>query len=447
MGTGRRLIVLLLALTLIGVPAAVLRVACVGASCRSTAAEASTPAPFCSLPADLRSLIDAGTYENRSPDAMAVTGSTPVVSVVGNGMKVPWPSVDAGQRAAMQAPLWFLGRGIREGQLPHDVELDQVAPTLEPLLGLHRPYADVRSGTAIAGVAEDGMTTPLVVLIAWKGIGELDRKLALRRLMHRADVLETPPKPDGGGKLIGVAQAHRYLRGVGTAAGSASAGSLPLDPTAVEATIGTGGLPAEHGITGTKLRGEAGTVDRSFRSASSGSVIATLGDDLDETTGGRALIGLIGETSDLGLTGDNWYHDGRIVDRMVAPATPVGSQIDPFIGGGWGADDTPDILGVALSGDEGEDERATATIERTVLQAVPSATIVVAGTGSLHAPNAVRAPSPPGTATAAAGGLFVEHDAPAQQLVDGLEASTAPDGAPLFADAFVSYAVRFGSYC
>ena len=55
----------------------------------------------------------------------------------------------------MRAPLWFLGRGIREGKLPGDVTLDQVAPTLEPMLGLRRPHPDVRSGTAIAGVVKD----------------------------------------------------------------------------------------------------------------------------------------------------------------------------------------------------------------------------------------------------------------------------------------------------
>ena len=56
MGTGRRLAVLLIALALLGIPAAALRADCAGASCRSNAA-AATPAPFCALPADLRALI------------------------------------------------------------------------------------------------------------------------------------------------------------------------------------------------------------------------------------------------------------------------------------------------------------------------------------------------------------------------------------------------------
>src|SRR5437016_12472781 len=87
MNTGRRLTVLLLALALIGIPAAVLRIGCVGNSCRSDAAAVAAPAPFCSLPPDLRTLITAGTYDGRSPDVIGVGGSTPVVT---DG--VSWPS-------------------------------------------------------------------------------------------------------------------------------------------------------------------------------------------------------------------------------------------------------------------------------------------------------------------------------------------------------------------
>ena len=124
--------VLLLALALIGIPAAVLRIGCVGASCRSDAAAVAAPAPFCSLPADLRTLITAGTYDGRSPDVLAIAGSAPVLS---GG--VPWPS-EASSADAGAVELDFVGRGIRSRRLPAGVSLDQVAPTLEPLLGLHR---------------------------------------------------------------------------------------------------------------------------------------------------------------------------------------------------------------------------------------------------------------------------------------------------------------------
>ena len=65
-----------------------------------------------------------------------------------------------------------------------------------------------------------------------------------------------------------------------------------------------------------------------------------------------------------------------------------------------------------------------------------------------------RAP-PPGVVLTprgdAAGGFFVDRggDAPstAQEVVDAMRTQTGPDGAPLYADAFASYAVRFGRYC
>src|SRR6478736_312389 len=126
MATGRRMTVLLLALALIGIPAAVLRVGCVGNSCRSDASAVAAPAPFCSLPTDLRTLITAGTYDGRSPDVLAIAGSTPVVS---GG--VSWPS-ETSTTAAGTVELDFVGRGVHSTRLPPGVSLDQVAPTLEP---------------------------------------------------------------------------------------------------------------------------------------------------------------------------------------------------------------------------------------------------------------------------------------------------------------------------
>src|SRR6476659_5694028 len=117
MNTGRRLTVLLLALALIGIPAAVLRIGCVGNSCRSDAAAVAAPAPFCSLPADLRTLITAGTYDGRSPDVIGVGAATPVVT---DG--VPWASEGTpGQPRSVD--LTFLGPGIRRGRLPAGVSL------------------------------------------------------------------------------------------------------------------------------------------------------------------------------------------------------------------------------------------------------------------------------------------------------------------------------------
>ena len=73
----------------------------------------------------------------------------------------------------------------------------------------------------------------------------------------------------------------------GIAAGLATAGSLPLDPTAVETTIGTGGLPSQHGITGTWVRNAQGRLVRAFGPGAPTPVIAALGDDLDQRDGRR----------------------------------------------------------------------------------------------------------------------------------------------------------------
>jgi hypothetical protein len=226
-------------------------------------------------------------------------------------------------------------------------------------------------------------------------------------------------------------------------------GSLPLDPTAIEATIGTGGLPSQHGITGADIRNIlTGKVVPAFGSAAPQPVIATLGDDLDLATHGATMIGLIGDApGDQGLTGDDWYGGpASVLDRRANNARDVAS----FLRDGWGGDGVPDLLAVALSGSAASDRRATDGVVSQVLHAVPDATIIVAGTGSVATHKAMTAPTPAGADSMAAGGVFVDRGAgavPPQDVVDELKGQTAPDGSPLFADAFASYAVRFGRYC
>jgi hypothetical protein len=177
-------------------------------------------------------------------------------------------------------------------------------------------------------------------------------------------------------------------------------------------------------------------------------VIATLGDDLDVATGSASKIGLIATApGDQALTGDAWYDTGPIVDRTSRGGARA---VAPFIGDGWGADDVPDLLAVALDGSATGDARATSAIIAMVLRSVPNATFAIAGTGSLATRGAQTVSEPAGTDAVAAGGVFVDRGpgaVPAQNVVDSLKAEIAPDGSPLFADAFASYAVRFGRYC
>jgi hypothetical protein len=59
--------------------------------------------------------------------------------------------------------------------------------------------------------------------------------------------------------------------------------------------------------------------------------------------------------------------------------------------------------------------------------------------------------TPAGSDTVVAGGVFLDRGdgatTSAQDVVAALKADDAPDGSLLFADAFASYAVRFGRYC
>src|SRR5262245_20082694 len=340
MNTGRRLTVLLVALGLIGIPAVVLRIGCVGNSCRSDAVAVAAPAPFCSLPADLRTLITAGTYDGRSPDVMGVAGSTPVVT-----RGVPWPP-ETTAAGAGSVGFDFVGRGIRSGRSPDGVSLDQVAPTLEPLIGLRRPHPEVRAGTAIPGLVGPGARSPLVVLLGEKGSGG-----------------------------PGVRAPYPHLpSGIHTAEGRAETGSVPNDPIAVETTIGTGGLPSQHGITGTLIRNEDGKVVRAFGPGAPQPVIATLGDDLDRATGGVAKIGLVSTSvGDAGLTGDAWYGTGPVRDRTVSAGADPRRAVHGFLSRGWGEDATPDLLAVTLDGSENADGKATSSILDEVFRAVPDA--------------------------------------------------------------------------
>jgi hypothetical protein len=431
---GRRLVILLALLVVAGAPAAALRADCVGASC--PASPVTAPAPFCSLPADLRALITAGTYEGRSPDVLGVAANTQVTTDVSPSVPVAWPST-SGPPGGGSVPLLFVGKLVAHRSL-EDVALDRIAPTESVAIGLRRPHPEVRHGQMVPGVVAAGGGSPLVVTIVWKGVGTDDLGHRAPWLAHAMD-----PSTTWGG-------------GVRAAVGTGRPASLPLDPTAIEATIGTGGLPSQHGITGTWIRGKGGVATQAFGRGSPQPVIATLGDDLDRATGGAALIGLVGDDpGDAGLVGDGWYGTGQVRDRTVRAGTDPAATVEGFLARGWGADRTPDLLGVALGGSVGHDDRATAAIVARVLDRVPSATIVISGTGSLATADAVTPVQPAGTVHVrgggAAGGYFLDRTAgaaaTASTVVDAMHAETGADGAPLYADAFASYAVRFGRYC
>jgi len=445
--SGRRLIVLLLVLAAVAAPAGVLRALCLGNACDDSSS-ASPRVPFCSLPADLRQQIANGFREGRSPDVLAVARGTPLFTDVA-GLRVPWPTT-AASAADTRVPLVFAGPRVEAGAaIPDGVTLDRVAPTVADLISLDRPFPDVRSGTLIDGVAgpPDAHTPAqprLVLLVAWKGVGSAELEGSPDEWPFLASL-----KADGAGTL------------------AAQPGSLPLDPTAVMTTIGTGGLPSQHGITGTLVRNDEGRVTEAFGSHAPVHVIATLADDLRETEP-RTLVGLVGtEASDRGLVGGGWYPDQGPVDEIIGDAAAAPLAVQAHLATGYGADAATDVLGVAIQGRIASLDRWTRRIVASARAATHgSVVVVVVGTGAWEA-RMLAVPSSdvasgvedvvpgdrPVIAETVPGGMFLDQDVltaqaiTGQVVVDELLAAETPEGESMFADAFQGFAVSFARYC
>jgi hypothetical protein len=436
---------LLIVLGLVALPAVGLRALCVGDSC-GRQPERSTRIPFCSLPAALRSDITAGFYDGRSPDVLAVP-EEPILrgGIDGERRVAPaWPSVRDTPNTSV--PLLFSGEGVRaSAEIPDDTTLASVAPTLGAIMGLAWQKPGVHPGTVLEGIS-DGEAPRLVLEVAWKGIGAED--LAAR---------------PGGWPFL------RSLLTSGAGTTDASTGSLPLDPAATLTSIGTGGLPSDHGITGLYLRNDVGRIARAWGDGAPLSVISALGDDLDQAHGGAPLIGVVGtDPSDRGIIGGRWY-PGRDDDSVafVDPAAQVDS-VEELLAAGFGADDETDLLAVVMRDSISRMDESLRRIVRAAERATRAdVAIVVAGTGSTandagDALPLTRVLGPVESAIAGeasaleavvAGGMFLDQDVLAQAnvtsntAVAALRGETAPDGGPLMADAFPSFAISFGKYC
>lgn len=440
MGSDRRLVALFVVLVLIGLPAFALRILCVGHSCDGSL-DAAAEVPFCSLPEEVRSLVTAGFREDRSADLLGVTSAG--VTIAGGDafsrrdLQPQWPSVAAIPR---RVPLVFAGAGLVAGTLPDTVGLHDVAPTLASLMGIDRPHPEVRSGRAIPQVETAG-AVPLVVQIVWRGVGSAD--------------LEDDP------------QAWQGLRAIadeGMSSLEAEVPSLPADPAAVLTTIGTGGLPSEHGITGTIVRNEAGEVVTAWGRKAPVSIIAALGDDLDEVTGQRARVGLIAaDPADRGVVGKDWYVGTDRDDIAVAAATD--RELRRLLDRGYGEDDIPDLLAITLSGSIGEMDRITANLVETIEDEVPDAVVAITSTGSPVTLADLRVEEVVAKVdgilggrrsvvdAASPGGIFLNRRVVTSEAIDEDEIADAmarvtdSAGKRAFADVFPAIAVSLGRYC
>jgi hypothetical protein len=412
-------------------PAVALRAACEGRACGGRE-QASADAPFCSLSPRVRRLIEQGFRDGRAPDILGVTGK--VLLSTGDGVR--WPSTSD---PATTVPIVFSGTGVDpEAEVPSGTRVDAIAPTLAEILRLKRPHPEVRSGQAIEGVTSSGKPR-LVLVVALKGVGssEVTEIASLRELLRR---------------------------GAGTPAGDA--GSLPVDPVAVMTSIGTGGLPYQHGMTGSVIRTDEGDLASAWGRGSPVSVIAALGDDLDRQLHQRPLIGVAGtEVGDRGLIGGNWYLDADR-DRVVLRRDAVRAA-EGLLARGFGADRTPDLLAVAL---EGTTREMDVDLRRLIALATRgardgSATVVVAGTGSSAPSGSIleddvveamesELPGPARVIAApSAGGFFLDQRTVSREkiaqdeILDAMRPTRTPSGERLFADLFSSFAVSFARFC
>ena len=432
---------MLVVLAAIAIPAGILQAVCAGRSCDEASGEAPR-VPFCPLPAALREDLVNGYREGRSPDVLGVAADTPVFTQV-DGARIGWPAL--GAAADTRVPMVFWGSGVSPGAaVPDGATLDRIAPTVSQAIAFERPFPDVRSGTAIEGVADAGGPR-LVLLIAWKGIGTSELESSPEAWPFLASLLA-----DGAGTL------------------EAETGSLPLDPAATLTTIGTGGLPSQHGITGSFVRNDEGELVPAFGEGSPVQVIATLADDLEESSGGRALVGLVAtQEGDRGLVGGGWYPDEDPVDVAIGDGAAAPRSVDAALAAGYGADDVADVLGVAMEGSvRSLDARTRKIVDEAREATGESVLVVIAGSGSREGEPASVSDAAlvdaveevvPGTSPAVAatvpGGIFLdqatltEAGVTGQVAVDALLGVTDPDGREMMVDAFQGFAVSFARYC
>jgi hypothetical protein len=385
--------------------------------------------------------IAAGYRDGRSPDVLAVTTENGRIV----GPDAAWPSVASDEEGLV--PLVFAGSAIRPGtEVPPGTTLDAVAPTLASAIALRRLNPEVRSGEEIRGVVMYGQHPSLALVVVWRGVATAD--------------LETHP-----GRWP-------FLRGLlreGAGTLAAQVGSLPLDPAAVLTTIGTGGLPRQHGITGRLVRNDGGDVVEAWGRGAPFSVIATLSDDLDERAGQQARIGLVAaEPSDRGLVGGNWYLRNDRDDLRVlegATAGELATAARRLLGTGYGRDRIPDLLALTMEGTLQAMDRALGQVVAAARRAADGrVTVVVTATGAgptagvpvqdVVAEAEDRSGVPPGAILAAtAGGLFLdptplaEAKIPEERILSALRTVPDTEDGRLVEDVFSGFAVSLARYC
>ncbi|MEX2274844.1 MAG: hypothetical protein WEA10_04670 [Actinomycetota bacterium] len=411
------------------------------------------------MPSNLRADIAAGYREKRSPDVLVVPHEAVFAGWKEggqSGVRPLWPSTVG--TSSQEVPLLFTGTGIAPGAtVPAGTTLDRVAPTLMEILGIEWNNPAVHPGAPLE-ITASGPPPRLVLVVALEGIGS-------------ADVEGEPPRD------------WTFLRSLlhqGAGTMRADAGSLPLDPAAILTTVGTGGLPADHGITGTFLRDDdAGDLTRAWGRGAPLSVIATFADDLDadeigfSPVDGQARVGFVADDeANRGLVGGTWYPNSDRDDVVITDPARIVADATALLASGYGTDGEPDVLGVVVRHSAaGMDDQLRHLVEAARTQAGDGLAVVVTATGpapTTGPPNdEARQPlseitdpveaAVPGSSPAIEGtqpgGLFLDQATLTQAgvssgtVVQALLRTRGADSAPLLADAFGGFAVQFGRFC
>lgn len=435
----------------VAIPAGILRAGCVGDTCKERAVRDSAQAPFCSLPRLLRDEIAAGFREGRSPEILGVAAKSGLTGPVGPRWRdasgdrtVAWPAMrSASGPVPAGVALAMGGAGISQGGIPAGATLVDVAPTIAEAIGLVRPHPEVRTGSAWSDLV-NGEPPSLVLEIVWKGAG--------------GEAWATAPFSE----VAAVGAGHERL----------ILGSQPADPAALLATLGSGALPSEHGITGTYTRAEDGSLVEAWTDRALGSVVAMLADDLDEQSP-ASTTALIGDApGDLGLVGSDWYLSGDkdrvMLEAGAGPADQArkAKELLRRIGQGSRPDGMADLLAVTLHGSTAEMESATEVIMKAAGKLAPDDVLFVlaslpgedrpdegAGSSSMVATEIESALGAPVVEAVAGGGFFLDQSVIANEgiaedaILAAMDDVRAPDGAKLLADRFSGAAVTFARYC
>lgn len=237
---------------------------------------------MCGLPAEWLGLVKKGYHPARSGQVSFLPDHPIYFAGGGDGWSHsgPWPYLQ-------QVPLAIYGPGLIPAYARVNSEgrtLADLAPTLATLMRGSLSATDGEVLTEAADLSEtlDSRPPRLILTMVWDGAGW--------------NTLEAHPDAWPNLKEI-MAGGVTYTVDVG---------SSPSVTPAVHTTLGTGVLPATHGITGVPVLDDERRAVDPFLDGTSGRFleVPTLAERWDENTGNEALIGMIGHVPwHLGMIG------------------------------------------------------------------------------------------------------------------------------------------------